>query len=76
MTVALAAFLAAQSAQPRLRGSLDAARVGGGALGVLTKGLVAAAIPAAVLVLYSLCVARFLALATAACRGRHCRCLW
>ena len=33
------------------------------ALGVLTKGLVAAAIPAAVLVMYSLWIARFFALA-------------
>ncbi len=53
MTVSLAGFLLAQ------RGSLSAQRLwmlaawAAAALGVLTKGLVAAAIPAAVLVLYS-----------------------
>jgi 4-amino-4-deoxy-L-arabinose transferase-like glycosyltransferase len=55
MTCALAAFLAAQSSavvgrSPRAWMLLAWAAV---ALGVLTKGLVAAAIPAAVLVLYS-----------------------
>jgi 4-amino-4-deoxy-L-arabinose transferase-like glycosyltransferase len=54
MTVALAAFLAAQSAAPRLERLLMLAAWAATALGVLTKGPVAAAIPAAVLVLYSL----------------------
>jgi len=55
MTVALAAFLAAQSAAAAgrpTRGWMLLAWAGVG-LGVLTKGLVAAAIPAAVLGLYS-----------------------
>src|ERR1700733_6504306 len=52
MTLSLAAFLLAQrSAQPR-RWMLLAWAADG--CGVLTKGLVAAAIPAAVLILYSL----------------------
>jgi 4-amino-4-deoxy-L-arabinose transferase-like glycosyltransferase len=54
MTVALAAFLAAQSAEPRHERLLMLAAWAATALGVLTKGAVAAAIPAAVLVLYSL----------------------
>jgi 4-amino-4-deoxy-L-arabinose transferase-like glycosyltransferase len=54
MTAALAAFLAAQSAQPREERLLMLAAWGATALGVLTKGPVAAAIPGAVLVLYSL----------------------
>jgi 4-amino-4-deoxy-L-arabinose transferase-like glycosyltransferase len=52
MTLSLVAFLLAQSAaQPRPWMLLAWAATG---LGVLTKGLVAAAIPAAVLILYSL----------------------
>jgi 4-amino-4-deoxy-L-arabinose transferase-like glycosyltransferase len=52
MTLSLAAFLSAQqAAQPRPWMLLAWAAAG---LGVLTKGLVAAAIPAAVLILYSL----------------------
>jgi 4-amino-4-deoxy-L-arabinose transferase-like glycosyltransferase len=52
MTLSLAAFLTAQqAAQPRPWILLAWAATG---LGVLTKGLVAAAIPAAVLILYSL----------------------
>jgi 4-amino-4-deoxy-L-arabinose transferase-like glycosyltransferase len=52
MTLSLAAFLMAQQAvQPRPWMLLAWAATG---LGVLTKGLVAAAIPAAVLILYSL----------------------
>jgi 4-amino-4-deoxy-L-arabinose transferase-like glycosyltransferase len=52
MTLSLAAFLSAQqAAQPRRWMLLAWAATG---LGVLTKGLVAAAIPAAVLILYSL----------------------
>jgi 4-amino-4-deoxy-L-arabinose transferase-like glycosyltransferase len=52
MTSSLAAFLSAQrAAQPRRWMLLAWAATG---LGVLTKGLVAAAIPAAVLILYSL----------------------
>lgn len=52
MTLSLAAFLSAQqAAQPRRWMLLAWAATG---LGVLTKGLVAAAIPAAVLMLYSL----------------------
>jgi 4-amino-4-deoxy-L-arabinose transferase-like glycosyltransferase len=54
MTVALAAFLAAQSAEPRHGRLLMLAAWAATALGVLTKGPVAAAIPGAVLVLYSL----------------------
>jgi 4-amino-4-deoxy-L-arabinose transferase-like glycosyltransferase len=54
MTVALAAFLGAQSAEPRRERLLMLAAWAATALGVLTKGPVAAAIPAAVLVLYSL----------------------
>jgi 4-amino-4-deoxy-L-arabinose transferase-like glycosyltransferase len=54
MTAALAAFLAAQSAQRRRERLLMLAAWAATALGVLTKGPVAAAIPAAVLVLYSL----------------------
>jgi len=53
MTVALAAFLAAQSAGRRHERLLMLAAWAATALGVLTKGPVAAAIPAAVLVLYS-----------------------
>ena len=44
------------------------------ALGVLTKGLVAAAIPAAVLVIYSLWIARFSPVAQAASGAGACRC--
>jgi len=52
MTLSLAAFLSAQqAAEPRPWMLLAWAAAG---LGVLTKGLVAAAIPAAVLILYSL----------------------
>jgi 4-amino-4-deoxy-L-arabinose transferase-like glycosyltransferase len=52
MTLSLAAFLSAQqAAEPRRWMLLAWAATG---LGVLTKGLVAAAIPAAVLILYSL----------------------
>jgi 4-amino-4-deoxy-L-arabinose transferase-like glycosyltransferase len=52
MTSSLAAFLSAQqAAQPRRWMLLAWAATG---LGVLTKGLIAAAIPAAVLILYSL----------------------
>jgi len=54
MTVALSAFLAAQSADRRHERLLMLAAWAATALGVLTKGPVAAAIPAAVLVLYSL----------------------
>ena len=54
MTVALAAFIAAQSADRRHERLLMLAAWAATALGVLTKGPVAAAIPAAVLVLYSL----------------------
>jgi 4-amino-4-deoxy-L-arabinose transferase-like glycosyltransferase len=59
MTLALAGFLLAQSARPAPRGAAAARRWmllawAATALGVLTKGLVAAAIPGAVLVLYSL----------------------
>jgi 4-amino-4-deoxy-L-arabinose transferase-like glycosyltransferase len=53
MTVALAAFLAAQSARARQERLWMLAAWAATALGVLTKGLVAAAIPAAVLVVYS-----------------------
>lgn len=55
MTVALAAFLTAQSAQGTRARRLMLVAWTATALGVLTKGLVAAAIPAGVLVLYSLC---------------------
>lgn len=54
MTAALAAFLAAQSAGPRSERLLMLAAWAATALGVLTKGPVAAAVPGAVLVLYSL----------------------
>jgi 4-amino-4-deoxy-L-arabinose transferase-like glycosyltransferase len=54
MTVALAAFLAAQSAERREERLLMLVAWAATALGVLTKGPVAAAIPGAVLVLYSL----------------------
>lgn len=54
MTVALAAFLAAQSADPRHERLWMLLAWAATALGALTKGPVAAAIPAAVLVLYSL----------------------
>jgi 4-amino-4-deoxy-L-arabinose transferase-like glycosyltransferase len=54
MTVALAAFLAAQSAAPRQERLLMLVAWAATALGVLTKGPVAAAIPGAALVLYSL----------------------
>jgi 4-amino-4-deoxy-L-arabinose transferase-like glycosyltransferase len=54
MTVALAAFLTAQTASPRHERLLMLAEWAATALGVLTKGPVAAAVPAAVLVLYSL----------------------
>jgi len=62
MTVALAGFLIAQHAAPGTAGSPQTAvqrrwmllAWTGAALGVLTKGLVAAAIPAAVLTLYSI----------------------
>jgi 4-amino-4-deoxy-L-arabinose transferase-like glycosyltransferase len=53
MTGSLAGFLLAQQAQSGERGWMLLAWVGA-ALGVMTKGLVAAAIPAAVLVIYSL----------------------
>jgi 4-amino-4-deoxy-L-arabinose transferase-like glycosyltransferase len=53
MTLALAAFLAAQSAPPRAELGWMVAAWAATALGVLTKGIVAAAIPAAVLALYS-----------------------
>jgi 4-amino-4-deoxy-L-arabinose transferase-like glycosyltransferase len=55
MTASLAGFLLAQHAPSRERGWMLFAWVAA-ALGVLTKGLVAAAIPAAVLVIYSLCM--------------------
>jgi 4-amino-4-deoxy-L-arabinose transferase-like glycosyltransferase len=51
MTLSLAAFLLAQQATQPLRWMLLAWAAAGG--GVLTKGLVAAALPAAVLMLYS-----------------------
>jgi 4-amino-4-deoxy-L-arabinose transferase-like glycosyltransferase len=60
MTLGLAGFLQAQSPQPAPGGGVAAARRwmllawAATALGVLTKGLIAAAIPGAVLVLYSL----------------------
>ncbi|HTV98236.1 MAG TPA: glycosyltransferase family 39 protein [Steroidobacteraceae bacterium] len=54
MTVALAAFLAAQRAAGGSQRAWMLLAWGASALGVLTKGLVAAAVPAAVLVLYSL----------------------
>jgi 4-amino-4-deoxy-L-arabinose transferase-like glycosyltransferase len=54
MTLALAAFLAAQSAPPRAELGWMLAAWAATALGVLTKGIVAAAIPAAVLALYTL----------------------
>jgi 4-amino-4-deoxy-L-arabinose transferase-like glycosyltransferase len=54
MTASLAGFLLAQHAHSSTRGWMMFAWVCA-ALGVLTKGLVAAAIPAAVLVIYSLC---------------------
>jgi 4-amino-4-deoxy-L-arabinose transferase-like glycosyltransferase len=54
MTVSLAGFLLAQNETGSARRWMLMAWMGA-ALGVLTKGLVAAAIPAAVLVLYSLC---------------------
>ena len=57
LTLSLVAFLSAQqSAQPRRWMLLAWAAAG---LGVLTKGLVAAAIPAAVLILYSVYVRDF-----------------
>ena len=54
MTASLAGFLLAQQAKASERGWMLFAWVAA-ALGVLTKGLVAAAIPAAALVIYSLC---------------------
>jgi 4-amino-4-deoxy-L-arabinose transferase-like glycosyltransferase len=54
MTASLAGFLLAQLAHSAQRGWMLLAW-GCAALGVLTKGLVAAAIPAAVLLIYSLC---------------------
>jgi 4-amino-4-deoxy-L-arabinose transferase-like glycosyltransferase len=54
MTASLAGFLLAQHAHSAQRGWMVLAWVSA-ALGVLTKGLIAAAIPAAVLVIYSLC---------------------
>jgi 4-amino-4-deoxy-L-arabinose transferase-like glycosyltransferase len=54
MTAALGAFLAAQSADSRRERLCMLTAWAATALGVLTKGPVAAAIPAAVLVLYSL----------------------
>jgi 4-amino-4-deoxy-L-arabinose transferase-like glycosyltransferase len=54
MTASLAGFLLAQQVKASERGWMLFAWVAA-ALGVLTKGLVAAAIPAAVLVIYSLC---------------------
>lgn len=59
MTVALAAFLAAQSAGIPWERRLMLLAWGATGLGVLTKGLVAAAIPAGVLVLYSACARDF-----------------
>ena len=53
MTASLAGFLLAQHSRSRERGWMLFAWVAA-ALGVLTKGLVAAAIPAAVLIIYSL----------------------
>src|SRR5258708_29610985 len=53
MTASLAGFLLAQQSEASERGWMLFAW-GAAALGVLTKGLVAAAIPAAVLVIYSL----------------------
>ena len=54
MTASLAGFVLAQQAKASERGWMLFAWVAA-ALGVLTKGLVAAAIPAAALVIYSLC---------------------
>lgn len=54
MAVSLGAFLLAQHEQQKQRRWMLLAWVAA-ALGVLTKGLIAAAIPAAVLVIYSLC---------------------
>jgi 4-amino-4-deoxy-L-arabinose transferase-like glycosyltransferase len=54
MTASLAGFLLAQHAHSAQRGWMVLAWVSA-ALGVMTKGLIAAAIPAAVLVIYSLC---------------------
>jgi 4-amino-4-deoxy-L-arabinose transferase-like glycosyltransferase len=59
MTLALAAFLAAQSAPPRAELRWMLAAWAATALGVLTKGIVAAAIPVAVLVLYSIAARDF-----------------
>jgi len=53
MTVALGAFLSAQSCRPAEARSYLLIAWAATACGVLTKGLVAAAIPAAVLILYS-----------------------
>ncbi len=58
MTLGLAAFLWAQS-RPEAAGRAMLLAWGAIALGVLTKGLVAAAIPAAVLILYSLAARDF-----------------
>jgi 4-amino-4-deoxy-L-arabinose transferase-like glycosyltransferase len=55
MTASLAGFLLAQHTRSSERGWMLFAWLAA-ALGVLTKGLVAAAIPAAVLVIYSLCM--------------------
>jgi 4-amino-4-deoxy-L-arabinose transferase-like glycosyltransferase len=54
MTASLSGFLLAQQPQETSRRWMAMAWVAA-ALGVLTKGLIAAAIPAAVLVIYSLC---------------------
>jgi 4-amino-4-deoxy-L-arabinose transferase-like glycosyltransferase len=53
MTLALAGFLSAQSARPPYQRRWMLLAWTAAALGVLTKGLVAAAIPAAVLAIYS-----------------------
>jgi 4-amino-4-deoxy-L-arabinose transferase-like glycosyltransferase len=58
MTLSLAGFLLAQGDTAHARRWMLLAWIGA-ALGVMTKGLVAAAIPAAVLVLYSLCCRDF-----------------
>jgi 4-amino-4-deoxy-L-arabinose transferase-like glycosyltransferase len=58
MTASLAGFLLAQRPEDSAPKWMLMAWVGA-ALGVLTKGLVAAAIPAAVLVIYSLCTRDF-----------------
>jgi 4-amino-4-deoxy-L-arabinose transferase-like glycosyltransferase len=54
MTLSVAGFLSAQQAPPRSSGRWMLLAWFAAALGVLTKGLIAAAIPCAVLILYSL----------------------